>query len=355
MVQSRTVGDDSLEGGDARMKMKTAMKKWRAATLVAVGIALLVTSLTACAPAGKQTVVFGDLSWDSAQVNNRIAAFIMAHGYGYEVEYIPGDTITILQGLSAGDVDVNMEIWVENQQDAYDAAIASGKVLDLGNNFGDNWQGWLVPRYMIEGDASRGIQAVAPDMRSVFGMVDYWELFKDPEDQSKGRFINSIPGWECTGINSEKLVTYGLDQYYTDFVVGSDAALSGSMAAAYQKGESWFGYYWAPTWVLGKLDMYALEEPPYNENTWNSTRGCAYPSNNVNVAVNAAFAERNPEVVAFLDNFTTETEQHNVVLAFMQDSGATTEEAAMFFLKQYESWWTKWVPADIAAAVKAAL
>jgi ABC-type proline/glycine betaine transport system substrate-binding protein len=112
MVQSRTVGDDSLEGGDVRMNMKTAMKKWRAATLVAVGIALLVTSLTACAPAGKQTVVFGDLSWDSAQVNNRIAAFIMAHGYGYEVEYIPGDTITILQGLSAGDVDVNMEIWV---------------------------------------------------------------------------------------------------------------------------------------------------------------------------------------------------------------------------------------------------
>jgi len=335
--------------------MKTGMGLWRSASAVAVAIALLASSLAGCSPAGKETVVFGDLSWDSAQVNNRIAAFIITHGYGHEVDYIPGDTITILQGLSSGDVDVNMEIWVENQQDAYDAAIAAGKVLDLGNNFGDNWQGWLVPRYMIEGDASRGIQATAPDLRSVSDMPDYWELFQDPEDKTKGRFVNSIPGWECTGINSQKLATYGLDQYYTDFVVGSDAALSGSMAAAFEKGDAWFGYYWAPTWVLGKLDMYPLEEPPYDEATWNGDKGCAYPSNNVNVAVNAAFAKDNPEVVAFLDNFTTRTEQHNVVLAYMQDNGASTEEAAMFFLREYEDWWTKWVPADIATAVKAAL
>lgn len=335
------------------MKIKKHM--WRGATLIAVAIALLAMSLAGCTPAAEKAVIFGDLSWDSAQVNNRIAAFIATHGYGYEVEYIPGDTITILQGLRSGDVDVNMEIWVENQQKAYDEAVASGDVLDLGNNYGDNWQGWLVPRYMVEGDTARGIKPVAPDLKSVSDLPKYWELFKDPENPDKGRFINSIPGWECTGINSEKLVTYGLDQYYTDFVVGSDAALAGSMAAAYERGEPWLGYYWAPTWVLGKLDMYALEEPAYSDDVWNSTRGCAYPSNNVNVAVNAAFAEKNPDLVAFLDNFTTKTEQHNVVLAYMQDNDATTDEAAMFFLREYEDMWTKWVPADVATAVKAAL
>ena len=327
----------------------------RGVTLAAVSIALLVASLAGCTPEAKQTIVFGDLSWDSAQVNNRIAAFIAAHGYGYDVEYVPGDTIILLQGLRSGDVDVNMEIWVENQQDAYDAAIDAGDVLDLGNNFGDNWQGWLVPRYMVEGDAARGIEATAPDLRSVADLANYWELFKDPENPDKGRFINSIPGWECTDINSQKLVAYGLDQYYTDFVVGSDAALSGSMAAAYEKGEAWLGYYWAPTWVLGKFDMYALEEPVFDEDVWNTTKACAYPSNNVNVAVNAAFAADNPELVTFLDNFSTKTEQHNAVLAYMQDNGATTEEAAMFFLREYEDLWTSWVPADIAAAVKAAL
>jgi glycine betaine/proline transport system substrate-binding protein len=336
--------------------MRIKKHVWRAAALVAVSVALLATSLIGCSPAATQkTVVFGDLSWDSAQVNNRIAAFIATNGYGYDVEYIPGDTITILQGLRNGDVDVNMEIWVENQQEAYDEAVSSGDVLDLGNNFGDNWQGWLVPRYMVEGDAARGIDASAPDLKSVSDLPKYWELFKDPENPDKGLFVNSIPGWECTEINSEKLATYGLDQYYTDFVAGSDAALSGSMAAAYEKGESWLGYYWAPTWVLGKLDMYPLQEPAYNDDIWNSTRGCAYPSNNVNVAVNAAFAEKNPDLVAFLDNFTTKTEQHNVVLAYMQDNSASTDDAAKFFLREYEDVWTKWVPADVATAVKAAL
>ncbi|MBN1152887.1 MAG: ABC transporter substrate-binding protein [Dehalococcoidia bacterium] len=329
---------------------------WRVVTLLVATGVLLATALVGCAPAEKEPIIFADLSWDSAQVNNRIAAFILSHGYGYDnIEYIPGDTITILQGLRRGDVHVNMEVWVENQQEPYDEAIAAGDVLDLGNNFGDNWQGWLVPRYMVEGDSSRGIQASAPDLRSVFDMPDYWELFKDAEDPTKGRFVNSIPGWECTEDNSQKLLTYGLDAYYVDFITGSDAALSGSLAAAYTKGESWFGYYWAPTWVLGKYDMYPLEEPPFDPEVWKADRGCAYPSNNVNVAVNAEFAERNPDVVAFLDNFVTQTAQHNNVLAYMEAQGATTEEAAKFFLKEYEDWWTKWVSADVAAAVKASL
>jgi len=337
--------------------VKTMIKFWRGLVLLATGIALLALPAMGCSPAGEtETVVFGDLSWDSAQVNNRIAAFIVMHGYGYDdIEYIPGDTITILQGLSRGDVHVNMEIWVENQQEPFDEAVAAGTVLDLGNNFGDNWQGWLVPRYMIEGDPARGIEPVAPELRSVADMPDYWELFMDPEDPSKGRFVNSIPGWMCTEFNSEKLVYYGLDEYYTDFITGSDAALAGSMAAAYERGEPWFGYYWAPTWVLGKYDMYALEEPPYDDHIWNSTRGCEYPSNNVNVAVNAEFGERNPELVEFLTNYNTQTVQHNDVLAYMEEHGASPEEAAMYYLREYEDWWSAWVPSDVAAAVKAAL
>jgi ABC-type proline/glycine betaine transport system substrate-binding protein len=35
--------------------------------------------------------------------------------------------------------------------------------------------------------------------------------------------------------------------------------------------------------------------------------------------------------VAFLDNFVTETAQHNDVLAYMEDNDASTAEAAMYF------------------------
>jgi glycine betaine/proline transport system substrate-binding protein len=45
----------------------------------------------------------------------------------------------------------------------------------------------------------------------------------------------------------------------------------------------------------------------------------------------------------------------NEILAYMQDSDANTQQAAEYFLKNYESVWTPWVSADVAAKVKTAL
>ena len=297
----------------------------------------------------KESVHFADLSWDSAQVHNQIAAFIVENGYGYpESEFLPGSTIPLFEGLARGDIDLEMECWVENQQEAYDKHIEAGKVIDLGDNFWDNWQGWLVPTYMIEnGDLPEGL--------SVSDMPQYWELFKDPEDKTKGRFYSCIPGWECEIINEEKFKEYGLDEYYNIFLPGSDAALNGSLAAAYSKEEPWFGYYWEPTWVLGKYDMTRIEEPPYDEEVWETNHACTYPPVHVNVVLNAEFAEENPELVDFLTKYATTTAQNNAILAYMRDTEASTKEAGIYFLKEYEDTWTKWVPADIASKVKAAL
>lgn len=318
--------------------------------------AIVATSvLGGCGQTAKPAVVFGDASWDSIQVHNRIAAFILKNGYGYESQFTPGDTIPLFSGLSRGDIDVNMEVWVENQQVAYDKAIADGSVKDLGGNFLDNWQGWLVPTYIIEGDPARGIAPMAPDLKSVFDLPKYASLFQDPENPSKGRFYNGATGWEATTINDEKLKEYGLDQYFTDFVTGSDAALSGSLASAYGKGEPWLGYYWEPTWVLGKYDMTRLEEPAYDPQIWNSTHACAYPANKVDICVNSDFAGRAPDVVDFLSKYSTTTEMINQILAYMQDNKATTEQAAEYFLKNYQSVWTQWVPADVSSKVNAAL
>ena len=46
---------------------------------------------------------------------------------------------------------------------------------------------------------------------------------------------------------------------------------------------------------------------------------------------------------------------HFLTLAYKQDTKAGTEEAALWFLKNYEDLWTGWVPADVAKKVKAAM
>ncbi|RJO62008.1 MAG: ABC transporter substrate-binding protein [Dehalococcoidia bacterium] len=338
-------------------------KRFSTKKIASVGLSLaaaLVTIatgiLSGCSGGGeKRPIVLADGSWDSIQVHSRIAAFIIKNGYGYDTEFTFGDTIPLFNGLSRGDIDVTMEVWVENQQNAYDEFTANGSVIDLGSNYSDNWQGWLVPTYMINGDVARGIQATAPDLKSVFDLPKYWQLFKDPETPGKGRFVNGPTGWEATTINAEKLKVYGLLAYYTDFIAGSDTALSSSLASAYEQGKPWFGYYWEPTWVLGKYDMTRLEEPAYDPAIWNSTHACAYPANKVNICVNDGFYNRFPKLVDFLSKYTTTTQMLNEILAYMRDNHASTEQAAEYFLKNYKSIWTPWVPADVAAKVNAAL
>ena len=316
--------------------------------------------------ASKKTVVFGDFGWDSAQVHNRIASFIISNGLGYKTKFVPGETIMLntamIEAKGSEAPHINMESWTDNIQEIYDKGIALGKdpstnkgIIDLGSNFPNSVQGWYVPRYVVEGDSKRGIKATAPDLKSVFDLPKYWKLFKDPEDPSKGRFYNCIPGWKCTDINNMKLKEYNLLKYYNVMEPGSGAALAASMEAAYKRGKPWLGYYWEPTWVLGKLDMYQLEEPAYTKEIFSSSGACAYPSVKCNILVHKKLPEWAPDVVEFLKKYETTLQINNRFLAYMRDNKATTEEAANWFLKEYESLWTQWVSPEVAAKVKAAM
>ncbi len=319
---------------------------------------VLILLLLACSPAmaGKdKTITFGDLSWDTAQVHNRVAGFIIEKGMGYTPEYIPGSSAILFQALTKGEVNVNMESWTNNLLDLYTKALKEKTIVDLGPNFLDAKEAWYVPTYMIKGDPARGIKPMAPGLKSVSDLPKYWKLFKDPEDPDKGRIFIGITGWKVTGHTEKKVKAYGLDKTYNPFITGSDAALAGSMVAAYKKGKPWLGYYWAPTWVMGKLDMTALEEPAFDQEVWDATKGCAYPKPIVNILVNSELPKRAPDVVAMLDNYATTLDQNNKMMAFMEDSKSDVNETAVWFLKTYEDTWTKWVSPVVAAKVKAAL
>jgi glycine betaine/proline transport system substrate-binding protein len=107
--------------------------------------------------------------------------------------------------------------------------------------------------------------------------------------------------------------------------------------------------------VLGKLDMTMLEEPAFDQAVWDKTNGCAYPSVKCDILVHKNLPKWAPDVAAFLEKYETTLDINNKFLAYMKDEGASTDQAAKWFLKEYESLWTQWVSADVAAKVKAAL
>lgn len=343
------------------------MERTKRGVFLAILTLAVAGLLSSTAPAAdKTTITFGDYGWDSIQVHNRIAAFIIENGMGYPVKYVQGETImlntALIQAKGGEAPNVNMESWEENWQELYNEGLAKGKdpktdegFVNLGSNFPNSVQGWYVPRYVVEGDAERDIQPMAPDLKSVYDLPKYWKLFQDPEDPSKGRFYSCLPGWGCAEVNKEKFKAYGLGEYYNIMQPGSGPALAGSMVTAYKRGKPWLGYYWAPTWVLGKLDMLQLEEPEFDKEIWETTKACEYPAVKCDILVHKSLPEEAPDVVAFLKNYETTLEITNKFLAYMQDNKASTEEAALWFLKNYEDLWTEWVPSDVVAKVKAAM
>ncbi len=328
-----------------------SISKWT--IIVALAMAL---SASWTAHVAGETIVFGDLSWDSAQVHNRIAGFIIEHGYGYNVDYEFGESIPILVALQRGDVDLIMEGWTDNWYDTMLEAHRDQTIITLGFNFPDAPQGWYVPTYVIEGDEERGIEPMAPDLESVFDLPQYAELFQDPEDPDKGRLYNSPTGWVAHDINLEKMEVYGLDEYFNSFDPGSDAALGGAMLSAYERGEPILASNWEPNWPLGLMDMTMLEEPEYDPDQWDENYGTAYPDSLVEIVVHVDFPQRFPNVASFLSYYETTLDQNNEFLAYMQTEEASIDEAAIWFLQNYKDVWTEWVfDPDVEARVLEAL
>jgi len=334
------------------------MKKILFIVLAVMLCASMVMAGCASEEEEKPTIKLSELNWGSAQFQSAMAKIMIEEGYGYPVELVPGATIPLFQGVRTGDVEIYLEGWYQNQKEAYDEAMDAGDIVNLAFINDDNWQsGFVVPTYVIEGDASRGIDPMLPDLKTVFDLSapECITLFKDPEDRDKGVIMNGPPGWECEMVTVEQVETYGLDDSYNVMNAGSSTSLFASLKGAYDKGDPWLGYLWGPTWIAGALDLTLLEEPAYDEDVWHDDHGCGWPSVDLFIAAYKDFPDKAPDVAEMFGNWYMDTATLDEVLSYMQETGGEPIDAAVWFLKNRESVWTKFVPNDVANKIKTAV
>ncbi|WP_096273673.1 ABC transporter substrate-binding protein [Paucisalibacillus globulus] len=326
-----------------------------------IGVALIIgflIILSACSSESSgdlETIVLADAGWDSIRVHNSIAQTIIEEGFGYKTEVTSGSTAATVQGLRQGDINVYMEIWTDNIKEVYEEATEAGDFETVSVNFDDNEQGLYVPTYVIEGDEERGIEPVAPDLKTVEDLKKYPDVFADPEDPGRGRILNAPSGWAVADAINAKFEAYGLDETMNNFMPGSDAAAVADLVDKYEAGEPWVGYYWSPTAITAKYNLTLLEEPAYEEEVWNETKATEFPPNDVVVAVHKDFPEQAPDVYDFLSNYETSSALTEEALNYMDENGAEPEEAAIWWMEQHEDIWTSWVDEEIAEKVKDAL
>jgi len=221
------------------------------------GISLSATSANAACKAH-----LGDFDWDSANIHTAIASFMIEKGYGCDVEVTKGSTTPIMAAFFDGQIDVITELWEDNLVELLKPHFADGSIIHMGTNTPASEQAFWVDRATAEANGLKSVE----DMKK----PGVWELFKDPENPTKGRMTSCISGWTCYTINYVKLKEYGLDELYTNFDPGSGGALDAAISGAFTKGKPIFSYYWTPTSLMGKaeIDMIRLEEPAYTADCW---------------------------------------------------------------------------------------
>ena len=298
----------------------------------------------------KETIVFSDLNWDSAQVQNRVAQYLVEKGYGYPTDLVFGATLPLFQGLRNGDSHVTMEIWLPNQDEAWAEAQSAGEVVPIGESLGKDWQSaFVIPTYL---------QEQYPELDSVDDLKDdrFKDLFATAESGDKALLVSCVIGWACEEVNAAQIEGYGLADHVHILNPGDGAAANASLYGAYEREEPWLGYQWGTNTPALVLDLTRLEEPAYTDECWFTTKACAYKDATVLIAVHPDIPSRAPDVVAMLRNWNFNISVYGTVAAWQQDNpDASTEDAALWWLKGNADAWGAWVSPEARTAIQAAL
>ena len=310
-----------------------------------------VVEVEVMAPEGpKETIIFSDLNWTSAQVQNRVAQYIADKGYGYPTDVVFGSTLPLFQGLRAGDTHVTLEIWLPNQLESWNEAITNGEVVSVGKSLGQDWQSsFVIPAYL---------QEKYPDLDTVEDLKDqqYKDLFKTAETGDKARLVACVIGWACEDVGLQQVAGYELDDHVEIINAGDSSALNADLYGAYEKQEPWLGYQWGTNEPALVLDLVRLEEPAYSNECWFSTKACAYEDATILIAVHPTLPARAPEIIDFLRKWDFNIGLYSDVAAWQRENpDADTNSTAVWWLNSNADIWSGWVSEDAAASVQAAL
>ncbi|TFB48969.1 glycine betaine ABC transporter substrate-binding protein [Cryobacterium tagatosivorans] len=220
--------------------------KNRSRSLIAAG-AVGLLALTGCASAD-ETVGGGnkdkkDLTiavfngWDEGVAASELwKAVLDEKGYNVELEY--ADVAPVYSGLSTGDYDLNLDVWLPETHASYVKEYGDD-IVDLGA-----WN-----------EESRLTIAVNED-----APIDSLDELAKNADKFGNRIVGIEPGAGLTAATTDRVIpAYGLDKM--DYLTSSTAAMLTELTAATKAGENIVVTLWEPHWAYSSLPIKTLEDP----------------------------------------------------------------------------------------------
>ena len=322
----------------------------------------LSTSAFSGAHAKCGDVTMAEMNWASAELMANIDKVILEEGYGCKVELVAGATMPSFTSMNEkGQPDVAAELWINAVANPLNKAMKEGRLHSVVEGpITDLGEGWWIPPHT---------RKKHPELKTVLDILKRPDLFPHSEDKSKGAFVGCPAGWGCQLANNNLFRAFEMEKKGWVLVdPGSAAGLDGSLSKAADRGENWFGYYWAPTALIGKYDMVKLDfgVPFAGKENWDgciakAEQDCANPKpsawtkSEVHTVITDRFKKEGGAAVTYLTKRIVPGPVMNAMLVFMADQQAGGADAAVEFLKKHEAIWSKWVSSDAAKKIKNSL
>lgn len=256
--------------------------------------ALLLSSAALAAPAVDQD---DDLTlivppWPGVTVKSEIVAQLLAP-LGYEVERSEVSSTVGYKTLSTGDTDAFLAAWLPAQQDSYDASMAAGAIVDLGNNVTGARMGFAVPGYVYDAGihSAEDLVAHADQFNSTFYSIESGSTVSDKINAAVDNNVYELGDWDIKESSTPGML---------------------SEVRSAQREQRWIAFYgWTPHWMVPEFDTHILDDP---QGVYGGKNGAS----DVKTIVSKRFADANPNMTRLLDQLTFSSEDQS---AFILDYG----------------------------------
>ncbi|WP_424943741.1 ABC transporter substrate-binding protein [Aliiroseovarius crassostreae] len=298
--------------------------------------AAMLPGLAAAEDCGEVSIT--EMNWASSAIVTQVAKFLLEQGYKCTVQTVPSSTVPAVTSLAEnGEPDIVTEMWTNGGGPAYLKLRDEGRVAELAPVLDPGGvEGWWIPTWLAEEH---------PELKTIEGVLANPELVD-------GRFNNCPEGWGCRILNDNLARALNVaDSGIEIFNHGSGETLATSIASAFENKEPWFGYYWAPTKVLGKYEMTKVELGPVDpeiharnqEKDRDAPEISDFPPSPVWTVVTKEFEAEKPAISAMLSKLTFDVDAMSSILAWQDENGASAEEAAVNFLLNNKDVWADWL------------
>ncbi|MFI8327118.1 ABC transporter permease/substrate binding protein [Streptomyces sp. NPDC085529] len=242
-------------------------------------------------------ISIGYIPWDEGIASTYLWKELLERR-GYEVETKQLEAGALYTGLAGGQLDFQTDAWLPVTHAQYLEKYGN-KLEDLGSWYGPTSLELSVPSYV-------------KDVRSLADL-------KGKGDRFKGRIVGIEPSAGMMGILKDKVLEeYGLEGEY-EVVDGSTPGMLAELKRAYERKEPVVVTLWSPHWAYSAHDLTKLADP---KGVWGKGDG-------VHTLARKGFSEDNPEVGAWLKDFTLTEKQLTGLEAQIQRTGKGKEQQAV--------------------------